>query len=218
MLKIQHLSKVFAGPTGKVEALQDVSLTVRAAEFVAIQGVSGCGKTTLLLAAGGLLKPTSGQITVQGEDFYALSPERRAQFRARRIGFVFQQFHLMPFLNASDNIRLANLAVADHLTDERVPELIKQFGLAHRQEHLPEALSTGERQRIALARALLNKPALLLADEPTGNLDEQNGAAVLQALKDYAASGGAVLLVTHDIRVGQYAHRRLRLERGRLAD
>ncbi|MBI2437342.1 MAG: ABC transporter ATP-binding protein [Lentisphaerae bacterium] len=218
MLKVQHISKVFAGPTGPVEALQDVSLTVCSGEFVAVQGVSGCGKTTLLLAAGGLLKPTSGQIALNEQDLYALSPEQRAQFRARSIGFVFQQFHLLPFLNVSDNIRLATLTVADRPADERVSELVAQFGLAHRQDHLPEALSTGERQRVALARALLNKPGLLLADEPTGNLDEQNGAAVLQTLKDFAAAGGAVLLVTHDVRVGQYAHRRLLLEHGKLQD
>lgn len=216
MLKVQNLCKVFAGPSGPVEALQGVSLTVQSGEFVAVQGVSGCGKTTLLLAVGGLLKPTSGEVALQGQDLYQLSPEQRAEFRARTIGFVFQQFHLLPFLSVSDNIQLPTLAGAGLSAAERLRELLEQFGLAHRHNHLPEALSIGERQRTALARALLNKPSLLLADEPTGNLDQQNGVVVLQALKDFASAGGAVLLVTHDTRVGQYAQRRLRLENGRL--
>ncbi|MBI3985947.1 MAG: ABC transporter ATP-binding protein [Lentisphaerae bacterium] len=216
VLRITQLGKVFAGPSGPVEALGDVSLTVAGGEFVAVQGASGSGKTTLLLAAGALLRPTSGQVELNGQNPYVLTPEQRSRFRAGHVGFVFQQFHLLPYLNVEDNIRLSALAVSDAQADPRALELMEQFGLSHRRDHLPEALSVGERQRTALARALLNRPALLLADEPTGNLDRKNAEAVLQAMKDFAAGGGAVLLVTHDAYAAEFAHRRLRMEHGRM--
>jgi ABC-type lipoprotein export system ATPase subunit len=197
--------------------VQEVSLRVGAGEFVAVQGPSGCGKTTLLLAAGALLQPTSGRVLLGGDNPYALSPGQRARFRATNIGFVFQQFHLVPYLDALDNILAPTLALETNGdARRRALELAEQFGLKDRLRHVPAALSTGERQRVALARALLNKPKLLLADEPTGNLDEQNGQLVLRHLAEFARRGGAVLLVTHEPRAGEHASRMVRMEGGKL--
>jgi ABC-type lipoprotein export system ATPase subunit len=216
MLKTENLTRTFAGPNGPVEALSDVSIHLKSGEFVAVHGASGCGKSTLLLAAGGLLRPTTGQVLMNGTDPYALSPEQRARFRAENLGFVFQQFYLVPYLNVLDNILAASLALPRDNARERAETLIRHFNLASRTDHLPAALSTGERQRTALARALLNSPSLLLADEPTGNLDQQNAETVMQALADFAGEGGAVLLVSHDPRGAHFATRRLHMEDGRV--
>jgi len=197
ILEIRDVAKRYRGPAGPVHALAGVSLTVEAGGFVAVQGASGCGKSTLLLAAGGLLRPDAGEVRIAGQDPYALSPEKRAAFRAAHIGFVFQQFHLVPYLSVLDNILAPTLALPQPGARARAAELIAQFGLGERQHHVPEQLSVGERQRTALARALLNHPQLLLADEPTGNLDAGNARVVLDALADFARAGGAVLLVTH---------------------
>jgi ABC-type lipoprotein export system ATPase subunit len=168
----------------------------------------------LLLAAGGLLRPDAGNVTVAGQDPYALSPEERAKFRAAHIGFVFQQFHLVPYLNVLDNVLVPSLAAP--AMRERAVELVAQFGLADRAHHVPAQLSVGERQRCALARALLNRPKLLLADEPTGNLDPDNGKLVLAALAGFVQQGGAVLLVTHDERASGVAQRWVRLRQGKV--
>jgi len=199
ILDIRNFSKTYRGPDGPVRAVDRVSLSVGAGGFLAVRGPSGCGKTTLLLAAGGLLEPTDGEILVAGQNPYALAPEKRAAFRAATVGFVFQQFHLVPYLNVLDNVLVTSLALpraAD--ARARATELIERFGIAHRAHHVPSELSTGERQRVALARALLNRPKLLLADEPTGNLDPENAATVFDHLTAFARDGGAVLLVTHD--------------------
>ncbi|HXG11651.1 MAG TPA: ABC transporter ATP-binding protein [Gemmataceae bacterium] len=212
LLEVRHLSKSYRGPKGMVRALDGMSLTVGAGEFVAVQGPSGCGKTTLLLAAGGLLRPDQGQVLVAGRDLYALSDEERARFRAATIGFVFQQFHLVPYLSVLDNVRAPALALKTANARQRAEQLIETFGLTHRRHHVPAELSTGERQRTALARALLNRPKLLLADEPTGNLDRESGQAVLGYLAEFARDGGAVLLATHDPRAAEFAHRIIPME------
>jgi len=217
-LQVQDLSKSYPGPKGIVRAVDGVSLAVSAGEFVAVEGPSGCGKTTLLLAAGGLLEPTTGQVLVDGQDPYVLSAERRAQFRAANLGFVFQQFHLVPYLSVLDNVLAPALALPAADAKERARELITHFGLQDRADHVPAELSTGERQRIALARALLNRPKLLLADEPTGNLDPDNARVVLGYLAEFAHHGGAVLLVTHDAAALSLAHRTLKLRGGRFVD
>jgi ABC-type lipoprotein export system ATPase subunit len=216
VLAIESLDKSYRGPDGKVQALQGVSLSVAGGDFVAVQGASGCGKTTLLLAAGGLLAPDTGRITVEGRDIYAMSAAERARWRATTVGFVFQQFHLIPYLSVRDNILAASLGLSGPANRARAEELAGRFGLRERLRHVPAALSTGERQRTALARALLNQPRLLLADEPTGNLDEDSARAVLDGLREFAASGGAVLLVTHDARAAACAARRLRFDGKRL--
>jgi putative ABC transport system ATP-binding protein len=214
MLEIRNLTKSFQGPDGTIRALDGVSLTVAEAEFAAVQGPSGCGKTTLLLVAGGLLQPTGGELTVGGGNPYRLPPEKRSRFRAEKIGFVFQQFHLVPYLSVLENVLAAALARPRADAAVRARELIRRFNLEDRIRHTPGELSTGERQRTALARALLNRPTLLLADEPTGNLDRENADTVLRYFGDFAGEGGAVLLVTHDPRAAGYAHRTLQMEHG----
>ncbi len=217
LLQIEKLSRSYSGPKGRVDAVTEVSLTIGLGEFVAVQGPSGCGKTTLLLAAGVLLQPTQGRVLLGGQDPYALSSGRRAEFRAQNVGFVFQQFHLVPYLDVLDNILASTLSLnANRDARKRALELVEQFGLTGRLNHVPASLSTGERQRVALARALLNNPKLLLADEPTGNLDEENGQMVMRCLAQFARGGAAVLLVTHEPRAGDYTTRVVKMEEGRI--
>jgi len=218
MLEFKNVSKWFNGTQGKVTALEGVSFSVLPGELLAVRGPSGCGKTTLLLTAGGLLRPSDGQISLDGQDPYALNPEMRSRLRARTIGFVFQQFHLIPYLTVRQNIMTASLAVPLKEASERARQLISRFGLEDRAEHVPAKLSTGERQRTALARALLNEPKVILADEPTGNLDEDNAQTVFGYLSQYVSDGGCVLLVTHDTRAAAHATRSLKMSRGQLID
>ena len=220
MLRLEQACKTYVGKSTPVHAIRDVSIDLDVGEFVAVQGPSGCGKTTVLLTAGGLLKPDSGQVLIAGQNPYALSPDARAAFRAQTIGFVFQQFHLVPYLDVLDNVLSSAFAATSPRQDvrQRAGQLIEHFGLAHREHHVPAELSSGERQRTALARALLNRPRLLLADEPTGNLDHESAKAVLGHLKEFSESGGAVLLVTHDDRAVPFAQRVIHLRDGRIPD
>ena len=211
LLQIVNLSKTFRGPEREVRAVDRISLTIDRGDFIAVQGPSGCGKTTLLLAAGGLLTPDAGGVAIEGQDVYRLSPNRRAALRAEKIGFVFQQFHLAPYLSVRDNVLAPCLARPARDASARADELLAQFGLEPRRNHRPAQLSTGERQRTALARALLNRPRLLLADEPTGNLDAENSEIVLDALDRFARSGGGVLLVTHNRDAMRRARRSIQL-------
>jgi len=216
MLCIKNLSKVFRGPKGIVQALENVSLSVKASEFVAVQGPSGSGKTTLLLSVGGLLVPSDGEVTIDNQNPYLMSPDNRAHFRASSIGFVFQQFYLVPYLSVLDNVLVPSLAFPQSIARDRAKELINRLNLTDRIGHVPGELSTGERQRTAMARALLNNPKLLLADEPVGNLDNENANIVLSTLEEFASSSGAVLMVTHDNRAAKYAHKTLQLKNGKL--
>ena len=215
-LELDGVVKQYRGRRGVVTALDGVSLTVEAGRFVAVRGPSGCGKTTMLLAAGGLLAPGGGRVAVDGVALYGLDASARAAFRACTIGFVFQQYHLLPYLTVEENVCAAAIATGENAPRTRAEELIERFGLSPRSAHVPAELSTGEKQRVALARALMNRPRLLLADEPTGNLDEDNAAGVLAALKQFADDGGAVLLVTHDARAAGYAHQTVVMRAGRL--
>ncbi len=217
ILRIDEAKKHYRNRRGEtVPALDGVSLRLGAGEMRFVVGASGSGKSTLLLCAGGLLRPDSGSVAVAGEDLYALSSEERAQRRSRRIGFVFQQFHLVPYLDVVDNILAPSLAGYEGDPRPRAEELLERFGLGHRRDHPPSELSVGERQRVALARALLQRPQLLLADEPTGNLDAANGAKVMECLEEFAREGGAVMVVTHD--PAHATNDALRLEGGRLAE
>jgi ABC-type lipoprotein export system ATPase subunit len=218
MLEFDNVSKWFNGTQGKVTALKGISFSVLPGELLAVRGPSGCGKTTLLLTAGSLLRPSEGQLNLDGEDPYALSPEKRSELRGRAIGFVFQQFHLIPYLTVRQNIMTASLAVPQIEASERAQKLISRFGLEDRADHVPAKLSTGERQRTALARALLNEPKIILADEPTGNLDEDNAQTVFGYLSQYVSDGGCVLLVTHDARAAAHATRSLQMSRGQLVE
>ena len=199
VLAINQLGKSFPSAAGEVHAVRDVSLEVAAGELVALRGPSGCGKSTLLMAAGGLLEPTSGSVEINGTDLYSLGQDGRAQFRAENIGFVFQQFHLIPYLDVRDNILAASLATA-RAEGERVDELLEIFGLQQRAHHVPAALSTGEKQRTAMARALLNNPKLILADEPTGNLDQETARGVQSLLLELSQEHDTrLVLATHDL-------------------
>jgi len=211
MLQLDRVEKTYTYKGQQIFALRQVTLQLDHGSFVAVCGPSGCGKSTMLFAAGGLLRPDDGIVRIDETNLYVISADQRAQYRAIEIGFVFQQFHLVPYLNVLDNVLAASLALEGinrqmkvNLRD-RALELIERFGLADRLSHVPSKLSTGERQRTALARALLNHPRLLLADEPTGNLDDENTEVVCQHLAEYADNGGMVLLATHDQRVASYA-------------
>ena len=216
MLQFRNITKSFDGPEGKVTALDGVSLSVSPGELLAVHGPSGCGKTTLLLTAGALLRPNAGQVSLDGQDPYGLNPEMRSELRARMIGFVFQQFHLIPYLTVRQNILASSLALPAREADQRAQELVSRFGLDDRAGHVPAQLSTGERQRTALARALLNQPKIILADEPTGNLDERNANIVFGYLSQYVDEGGCVLLVTHDAKAAAHATSTLQMVDGRL--
>jgi putative ABC transport system ATP-binding protein len=216
MLKLENVTKTYSNGKRIVSAIRDVSLSILPGELVAVQGPSGCGKSTMLLVSGALLRPTSGTVRVADCDPYQLNVNQRSKFRAQHIGFVFQQFHLIPYLNVLQNVLAADLPLPQPEPQKRATELIEQFGLADRREHLPAELSVGEKQRLALARAIFSRPRLLLADEPTGNLDPQNGRIVLEALRNYADEGAAVVIVTHDPQVTEGAQRVEQLEQGML--
>jgi putative ABC transport system ATP-binding protein len=217
MLQLKNVTKSFHGPNGKVTALKDVSLSLSSGELLTINGPSGCGKSTLLLTAAGMLRPDQGDVQLMGKEHpYDLAPEQRSRLRASAIGFVFQQFHLISYLTVRENIIVPYLAMRGENPERRAQELIEQFGLEERADHVPAQLSTGERQRTALARALFNKPKIIMADEPTGNLDDENAAIVLEHLSRYVSAGGSVLLVTHNARAAEYATRTLKMKDGRL--
>lgn len=214
MIEVTNVVKTYPGHQQPVEVLRDVSISATPGDFVSIQGSSGCGKSTLLLTMGGLLHPNSGKVTIDAQDIYGIPNEQRARLRASTIGFVFQQFHLVPYLSVMENILAPALALRLDHQHEHARDLADRLGLVHRLDHVPSELSTGERQRTALARALLNRPKVLLADEPTGNLDEENAAVVLGHLQDFAAEGGVVILVTHDSSAAANAKHHLQMTEG----
>ncbi|MGI8425904.1 MAG: ABC transporter ATP-binding protein [Actinomycetota bacterium] len=200
-----------------VTALSGVSLQVEPGAFTAIMGPSGSGKSTLLHLLGALDKPTSGKVTIDGADLVSLNDEQLTAFRRRKLGFVFQFFNLLPAMNAWENVALPLLLDGRKLADvrERAVELLDRVGLAKRQDHRPAQLSGGEMQRVAIARALAADPVLLLADEPTGNLDSRSGEAVLELLKETAGEGGTtVIMVTHDRRAASIGDQLIVLEDG----
>jgi len=219
ILELNNVSKTYRSGNGRtVRAVREVSLRLEPTNFVAVQGPSGCGKTTLLLIAGALLRPDSGQVRLDGRDPYGLGGDARARFRSRAVGFVFQQFHLVPYLSVLDNVLAPAVASGQPNARDRAVELISHLGLQERLQHVPAELSTGERQRTALARALLNRPKLILADEPTGNLDGESARAVLGYLTEFAAEGGAVLLVTHDERASSQAQQVVQIREGKVME
>lgn len=218
MIQLKNVTKSFIGPNGRVTALNDISFSVPPGELLAIMGPSGCGKTTLLLTASGMLRPDSGDVQLMKEYCpYDLPPEKRSRMRAGLVGFVFQQFHLIPYLTVKENIIAPSLSLSKEDPERRAQELIRQFGLQEREDHLPPQLSTGERQRTAMARALFNQPKIIFADEPTGNLDDENAEIVLNHLRSYISERGSVLLVTHNAKASGYATRILKMKKGHLA-
>jgi len=212
LVQVEHLEKRF----GAVRALAGVSFKVEAGEWIAIMGPSGSGKTTLINILGGLDRPSAGRVTVDGMEISDHGEQELTRYRSEKIGFIFQQFHLVPYLTALENVMLAQYFHS--LTDENeAAEALRRVGLDNRLEHVPAQLSGGEQQRVAIARALINHPKLILADEPTGNLDEANEAVVLNLLRELHAAGHTILVVTHSQAIGNLADRRIELEHGRLA-
>jgi ABC-type lipoprotein export system ATPase subunit len=214
MIELRNVSKIYAGQDGEVRALDDVNLSVEQGEFVVIRGPSGSGKSTLLLTVGGLVRPTRGNVLLEGKDLYAMSGGERARFRAEKIGFVFQMFHLLPYLNVLENVLVPTIPGARISARTEAADILNRLQLPHRLHHRPAELSTGERQRVAVARALLNRPRVILADEPTGNLDPDNAAEVLGYLAEFHRNGGTVLLVTHERSADEWADRIVLLDRG----
>lgn len=212
LVQVEGLRKEF----GNVRALDGVSFKVEEGEWIAIMGPSGSGKTTLINILGGLDTPTGGQAVVDGTDVARLNEAGLTRYRAEKIGFIFQQFHLVPYLTALENVMLAQYFHST--TDEaEAREALVRVGLEDRVTHLPAQLSGGEQQRVAVARALINIPKLVLADEPTGNLDEANQETVVQLLRELHDQGHTILMVTHDPALGCLADRRIDLAHGRLA-
>lgn len=209
MIELQNVSKVYNSGGAPVAALRNVTLTIAEGEFVALMGPSGSGKSTLLTIVGGMNSPTSGRVLVDGIDVYGLSPERQADFRYEYIGFVFQQLQLLPYLTALENVLLA-LAIAPTPRAEKIAcahEVLAQVRLKGKEHRLPSQLSGGEQGRVAVARAIVNHAPILLADEPTGNLDRATGIQVLELLRDLNRSGQTVVMVTHDPQAAAYARR-----------
>jgi ABC-type lipoprotein export system ATPase subunit len=224
-LMLENVCKTYTRNGLDVLALRQVSCSIEPGQFIAVCGPSGCGKSTLLQVSGGLMRPDAGTVTLDDQDIYALSANERASFRGASVGFVFQQFHLVPYLNVLDNVLVASLALPAESSPasqrdarDRGLALIHRFGLRDRAFHRSAQLSTGERQRVALARALLNEPRFILADEPTGNLDEANGEEVLRHLAECAEQGTGVLLVTHDARAAEVASQVVEMEAGSIRD
>lgn len=221
ILSANHVTKIFGSGAAAVHAVDDVSLDVRRGELVLIKGPSGSGKTTLLSILGALMHPTSGTVTLMGTEITALSQSALANLRARQIGFVFQAYNLLSALSVEQNILFpARLAGRDFGQAKKLADqLIRQLALDSRRHARPDQLSGGEKQRVAVARALINNAPLILADEPTGNLDSQRGLEVAMILHDIAREGGkAVVIVTHDPRIEDIADRILWLEDGKLRD
>ena len=216
MIRCDEVTKIFRKNGSEVTSLDRFTAKVAEGEFVAVRGPSGSGKTTLLLTLGGMQRPSAGSVQLAGRDLYALSPAERARLRSSEIGFVFQMFHLVPYLDLLGNVLLACPGKPSAEVRQRASGLMDELGLADRASHRPGELSAGERQRLAVARALLNRPKLILADEPTGNLDPENAAEVIRHLAEFHRGGGTVVLVTHGAAVDAHADRTLRLEQGRL--
>ena len=216
MIKTTDLTKNYPSGDGEVAALRGVDLTVETGEFVCIMGQSGSGKSTLLTILGGMCHPTAGTVEVDGTALYGLNDDGLADFRARHFGFVFQSFHLVPYLTALENVMLplAPLKLAAAEKRSMAAEALAQVGLAGKEGRLPGKLSGGEQERVAIARAVVNRPAILFADEPTGNLDSATSDQVMALFSRLHQAGQTIVMVTHNPENGSYAQRTIRLKDG----
>jgi putative ABC transport system ATP-binding protein len=219
-VQIKNVSKIYSGDglESLVEVISGVNLEVQEGEFIALMGPSGSGKSTLLTIIGAMNHPTTGQVIVDGIDVYGLGEERRADFRREYLGFVFQQHHLMPYLTALENamLPLTTSTLASHRKRERALSVLERVGLANKRSRLPSQLSGGEQGRLAIARALINEPPLLLADEPTGTLDTRTGNEVMEVFRQLNADGQTIFMVTHNPENAALAHRILNIRDGRM--
>ena len=218
LIELTGIERVFQLGDSEVRALRRLDVSIDAGEYVAVMGPSGSGKSTLLNLLGLLDRPNAGTYRLEGKDVTTLTPEEQARVRSERIGFVFQSFHLVPRLTAAENIALPmTLAgIAPALRAERVTQALKDYGLSNRADHRPDQLSGGQRQRVAIARATIMQPAMILADEPTGNLDRATGEEVMRLLEELNGRGVTLIVVTHDTALGARARRQLLMEDGAL--
>ncbi len=220
MIELKNASKKYRQGTREVHALRDVSLTIQKGEFLSVMGPSGSGKSTLLNLIGGLDQPTGGEIFIDGRPLHGISDDELTLIRRRRVGFIFQFFNLLPILTAVENVCLPVLLEGTPFSQIRpkAVELLKRMGLGTRVEHRPEQLSGGEMQRVAIARALITNPAVLLADEPTGNLDSHTSEGIFLLLKSLNEQGQTIVMVTHDPRAAAYGSRIITLKDGALSE
>lgn len=217
ILKVEHLTKTYGDGNNKVKALDDVSFTVEKGDFVAIIGPSGSGKSTLLHILGGVDQPTSGKVYMDGSDVYAQDDEKLAIFRRRQVGLIYQFYNLIPVLNVTENMTLPVLMDGREVSEERLTELTETLGLHGRENHLPNQLSGGQQQRVSIGRALMNAPAVVLADEPTGNLDSKNSQEIISLLKESNKKyNQTLILITHDENIALQANRILSIEDGKI--
>ena len=218
MVEIESVNKIFQTKDVETQALDNINLTIDSSEFVSIMGPSGCGKSTLLNLIGLLDAPTSGTIRINGTDISRMNDKEAARFRNKTLGFVFQNFHLIPSLNVTDNVELPLLYghVPASERKGRVEEVLERVGLSHRAKHFPAQLSGGQCQRVAIARAIVGRPELILADEPTGNLDSRMGEEIMNILLQLNQGGVTIIMVTHDERIAAKTGRIVRLLDGKL--
>ena len=217
MINIEKVTKIFRLKQGDVIALNDIDLQIDDNKFVLIKGHSGCGKSTLLFTLGGMLKPSSGKVQVLGMDPFKFSDRDRTKFLSSQLGFVFQSYYLIPYLNVLQNIMLPQKAGNFVVNKRQAVEIAKQLNLEHRLLHKPSELSIGEKQRVALARALVIKPKIILADEPTGNLDPENAKEVLNHLIEFKTKGGTVIMVSHGDIADELADSILLMNKGKIS-
>jgi putative ABC transport system ATP-binding protein len=220
MIEIRDLKKIYHVGEVDVHALRGANLSVAKGEFVAVVGPSGSGKSTLFHIVGGLTPPTSGSITIDGQDLLKMTDAERTNLRKKTVGFVFQKYNLLPTLTAEENIEIArDIAGRKAEIDPEFREILRMLGIEGRLHHKPRALSGGEQQRVAIARAIVNRPAILLADEPTGNLDSENSHAVLTLLRDLNDRlGQTIVMITHDQDAAAYGHRIVHMKDGRVLE
>lgn len=220
MFELKDVTKTYERRGQTVNALNDTSLTIGDNEFIALVGPSGSGKTTMLSLLGGMMAPTSGEVLFRGESLYDMSLTDRTKLRLKSLGFVFQSFNLVPWLSAIENVQVPLSLAGESASSQetRAAELLDRVGLSDRLHHLPSELSQGQQQRVALARTLANDPQVILADEPTGNLDPDSREQVMNLLSDFHTEGRCIVMVTHDQFAAGFAERSLRLEDGAVAD
>ncbi len=217
ILKVEKLTKVYGKGDNKVVALDDVSFSVDKGEFVAIVGASGSGKSTLLHLLGGVDRPTSGKVFINGTDIFKMNDDKLAIFRRRQVGLIYQFYNLLPILNVKENITLPLELDGVKPNDKEVDELIKSLGLERRSEHLPNELSGGQQQRTSIGRALITKPAIILADEPTGNLDSKASEEIVGLLKKSNKElKQTIIMITHNLEIAKMADRVIKLEDGKI--
>lgn len=215
MPRAQNINKVFSGRHKNVHALKSISLEIKDGEFLSIIGPSGSGKSTLLLTLGGMISPTSGKVFWENDPIYDWKLDKRADWRGRTIGFVFQTFNLLPYLSVYDNVQISlGLSAGNGKNGKDVLKILDRMGLSERLEHVPSELSVGQQQRVALARALVKDPQLILADEPTGNLDPVTASEIIATLKQVHREGKTVVLVTHDPNLAKMADRTIEIVEG----